>query len=189
MTDPVQAAPGPQGPPPFYAPGGVPDDAPHSPNRAQRRAYVRQRKVYRLVFEEGTEEAGLVVKARGVPLGTLLELVDLASVVDGRPSEFSTDDAEALRKLFMGFAEALVSWNLEEPVLDADGNETGASQAVPATYDGLNSQDMDFVLPVIKAWMDALAAVPAPLGQPSTGGVPSPAASLPMEPLSPSPTS
>jgi hypothetical protein len=159
-----------------------------SPNRAQRRAYTRQRKVYKLVFED-PEMEGLVVKARSVPLGTLLELVDLASVVDERTTSLSGDEAAALRGLFSGFAQALVTWNLEQPVLDEAGDETGDSEPVPATLDGLYGQDMDFVLVVVKAWMDAMASVAGPLGQRSPGGEPSPVASLPMEPVSPNPTS
>ena len=88
--------------------------------------------------------------------------------------------------MFTGFAEALVSWNLEEPVLDAAGEEADETRSEPATLEGLYSQDMAFALQVIRAWMDAVASVPTPLGQRSADGSPSLEASLPMEVSSPS---
>ena len=50
-------------------------------NRAQRRAYVRRAKTYKLMFEDD-DMAVLEVRARSVPLGTFMDLVDLASVFD-----------------------------------------------------------------------------------------------------------
>jgi hypothetical protein len=161
------------------------------PNRRQRRAmgYVRQRKIYKLVFED-PDMAGLEVRARSVPLGTLMRLIELAGLIDRGTANLNPDEAKAIRELFTGFADALVSWNLEEPVIDDEtGEETGEVCPVPATVDGLYSQDMDFALHIIEAWMDAVAGVAGPLGRRSSDGEQSLAASLPMEPPSPSPTS
>lgn len=151
-----------------------------TPNRAQRRAYVRQRKVYVLRFEQA-ELQGLEVRARSVPLGTFLELIELASVLDASTAELSPTDAKAITGLFSGFAQALVSWNLQE---QEDGAEP---EDVPATYEGLLSQDTDFVLHVVRAWMDAIAGVSGPLEQPSSDGEKSLVASMPMETSSASP--
>jgi len=158
----------------------------YRPNRAARRAYVRQRKVYKLVFED-LELAGLEVRAKGVPLGTFMELIDLASVFDDMDEEsMSPEEAGKIRQLFASFGDVLVSWNVEEPVLDADGEETGETTPVPATIEGLYSQDIGFVFQIIQAWMGAIASVPAPLGQRSTDGAQSLEASMPMDVSSPS---
>lgn len=167
-----------------------------APNRAVRRAagFVTKRKVLRLTFADDTEYAGLEVRARKVPLGTFLELLalaDTARVGEGLSAEdLGEDEIGALKGLFTGFAEALVSWNLQEPVLDAEGEETGEVVDVPATAEGLMGQEMDLGMAVVGAWMEAVGGgVAAPLGPTSPGGSPSAEASLPMEPLSPSPAS
>jgi hypothetical protein len=160
----------------------------YRPNRAARRGFVRQQRIYKLVFADD-EMAGLEVRARGVPLGTFLELIDLASVFDGLDDDttnLTPEEAGKVRQLFEAFGGVLVSWNLEQPELDADGEETGASVPVPATLAGLYTQDMAFVFQVIQAWMGAIASVAGPLGPPSAGGAPSLEASMPMAVSSPS---
>lgn len=128
------------------------------------------RKTYRLVFEDGHDLAGLVVKARSVGTGEFFELSKLA---DGR---FGLEEGA---ELIARFAQHLISWNLEEE----DG------RPVPATHEGLLSQDFDTVIAVIMQWMDAVAGVSGPLAQPSPGGDQSLVASIPMETLSPNPVS
>jgi hypothetical protein len=150
--------------------------------------FVRQSKTYRLTFED-PEFEGLEVRARSVPVGTLVELIGLASVVERGTGSLTADETKAVGQLFAGFGKALVSWNLEEPILDDDGEPTGEVRPVPATVEGLYSQDLEFVMQIISAWMEAVGGVAAPLGQRSADGAPSLEASLPMEPSSPSPTS
>lgn len=124
------------------------------------------RKTYRLEFEDGHDLAGLVVRATSVGTGEFFELSKLA---DGR---FGLEEGA---ELVERFSTHLVSWNLEED----DGTP------VPATLEGLRSQEFDHVISIIMQWMDAVAGVSAPLAQPSPGGVPSPVESIPMETLSP----
>lgn len=134
--------------------------------------YKVERKVYRLRFESA-DMAGLVVRARSVPLGQFLDLAGMAgSPADGKLSAESVKDALGL---FEGFASALVDWNVE----DDDG-------PVPATLDGIRSLDIDFGLAVVMAWLEAIADVSPPLGSSSNVGERFPEASLPMEPLLPS---
>jgi hypothetical protein len=133
-------------------------------------------KVYRLKFAD-EEFAGLEVKAKSVPLGTFLELSTLAEPIAGGDSR---EQVTRVSQLFAGFAQALISWNLED-------EETG--EAVPATYDGIMAQEFDFVLAIITAWMEAISGVAAPLANGSTSGDTTLEASLPMAPISPSPES
>lgn len=132
--------------------------------------YVRERKVYRLRFVDD-DMAGLVVEAHSTNLGAFL---DVAEWVDIDPTSTSPEDLRKLASLFETFADALVSWNLEEP----------AGVPVPATLEGLRSQDVDFCLAIIRAWFEAVGGVPGPLGARSSAGELSLEASIPMEPLS-----
>jgi hypothetical protein len=73
----------------------------------------------------------------------------------------------------------LVGWNLE----DEDGTP------VAATLEGVLSQDMELVTAILVAANSTIYGVSAPLDESSTSGETFPEASLPMEPLSPSPSS
>lgn len=140
--------------------------------------YKRPKKVYKIVFEQ-KGMAGLEVRARSVSLGQILDLVNLAELADPNRRANMLDDMGKLKHLFEGLASALVDWNLE----DEDGTP------VPATLEGLYSQDMEFGLDVALAWMDAVMGVSAPLERPSSSGGPSLEASLPMDVSSASPAS
>lgn len=157
-------------------------------NRAGRRAaekrYVRSRRVYVLNFE-APDLADLEIRARSVPLGRFLQLAKLAAGlndVDESGQGFTAEHADAFTELFEGFADALVSWNLD----DRSDDEI---VEVPATLDGVMSQDTDFMMTVIDAWLTAVGGVEGPLGGTSTSGVPSPAVPIPMVAPSPSPSS
>lgn len=139
--------------------------------------YVRKRRVYRLRFED-EELDGLVVKVRSASVGRLLEFMRfLAGLSD---DDLTTEDVEKFAALFESFAEVLEEWN----VLYADGPNKG--QPVPATLEGVRSQDGDFVMDIMRVWFQAVTQPPAPLPATSSAGGPSAALSLPMEPLSPS---
>lgn len=134
-------------------------------------AFKVGQKVYRLVFEDG-DLAGLEVRTRSLPLGALLDLTKLAAFA-GKPQLAAEDMAEA-EKLFEMFADALLSWNVED-----DGDTP-----VPATLEGLRRLDFGTVIKLITEWIEAVAGVPAPLPQTSSDGQLSLEASMPMEPLS-----
>ena len=130
--------------------------------------YVRERKVFRLRFDD-PEMDGLVVRARTISLGQFLDVVGLREV---NPQQMSREE---LAKLFEAFAGALIDWNLEEP----------EGVPVPATLEGMHRQEPDFILTIIAAWVDALTSVPRPLGPASSNGATSLEASIPMEERSP----
>lgn len=132
--------------------------------------FKREPKLYRLKFEDPSM-AGLEVDAKSLSTGALLEVTELAGAVKNMKAD--EVDPAALRKLFEVFAAALVKWNLE----DED------DRPVPATYEGVVSQELNFVLAVIMAWIGAIASVDIPLPAGSSSGGTSPEASLPMEPL------
>jgi len=135
--------------------------------------YQIGQKVYRLVFDDG-DLAGLEVRTRSLPLGALLDIAKLAGLAG---KQFDVADLGEVEKLFSLFADALLSWNVED--------EAGA--AVPATPEGLRLLDFGTVIQLISEWIEAVAGVAVPLPKTSSGGQPSLEASMPMEPLSPSP--
>ena len=141
-----------------------------------------KRKLYVLKWPEGHELAGLEVTTKGLPVKKLFELVQLSGVLTGE-ADVATKVTVA-DELFMGFAERLVSWNLE----DDDDNP------VPADLIGVTDQDFDFMVGLIMTWMDAVSSVDIPLPSPSPPGgssetEPDGVASIPVETLSPSPLS
>jgi hypothetical protein len=132
--------------------------------------YQRTRKVYRLEFEDGEFE-GLEVKMGSLNTREFLDIVALADSVQGK-----NPPGDAVRSLFESTAAHLISWNVEDDI----------GEPVPATVDGLFSQDLDLVMAVILAWQKAVGGVSGPLPQSSNGGGQFREASLPMEPWSPS---
>jgi hypothetical protein len=141
-----------------------------------------KRKLYVLKWPDGHELAGLEVTTKGLPVKKLFELVQLSGQLTGEGDVAAK--VTVADELFMGFAERLVSWNLE----DDDGNP------VPADLIGVTDQDFNFMVGVIMTWMDEVASVDIPLPQPSPPGgssetEPDMAALIPVETLSPSPLS
>lgn len=136
--------------------------------------YKRKKTVYRMRFEGELE--GLEVTATAPPLGFLEDAMSLASLTGKNAKDLTPEEYAKVMGLFSGFANHLVSWNLEN---DDD-------TPVPATLEGCRSQDLDFMFEIIEAWLDAVGNVGEsdPLGRPSSDGRPSLEASMPMEPLS-----
>jgi hypothetical protein len=128
--------------------------------------YRPNRKVYVLDFEK---HPGLEVRATSISTAGFLEFAELADKTRGQ-----VNDVDNIRTLFGQFAEQLRSWNLE----DDDGNP------IPATLDGLLSQEFDFVFEIIDGWTDIMIGVSTPLAEPSQDGSQSLVESLPMEALS-----
>lgn len=122
-------------------------------------------------FDEGHDFHGLeVVLSRNAPMSLLF----LA-----RKSGAQMSDGEFF-DLAEGFSEhILLSWNLE----DADGTP------IPATFESVKEQPPELLVALLDKWGDVVMSPAAPLGEPSSNGASSEELSVPMEPLSESPTS
>lgn len=139
--------------------------------------YKRKLKLYNLKFED---HPGLEVTMKGLSIDGFMSLARQAAGMQGR--DLAAMEGPELEKamdqidgLFTRFAKSLKTWNLED---DDDG------YPVPATLEGVRSQDLGFILEIIMAWMDAIASVDTPLPQPANGHGIFPEESIPMEPLS-----
>lgn len=128
--------------------------------------YKPKRKTYHLNFAS-TDYEGLQVSIRGLNTGQYMDLFE---------AKTEAETGGETNRLLTIMASRLVSWNVED---DDD-------MPVPATLDGIKTQDLDFNLAIVNAWTTAMAGVPVPLEQPSTGGESSLEASIPMDVLSPS---
>jgi hypothetical protein len=136
-------------------------------------AFEAPRTVYKLEFE-GEEFGGLVVRVRALTFAELRDNRDL--LYSGWETDQGLDrdrweaNVDALHQLF---ADHLVDWNL------SDGGEP-----VPATLDGLRSQEGQFIGRLVGAWRSNTIGVSVPLEQPSADGEQSVELSIPMESLS-----
>jgi hypothetical protein len=128
--------------------------------------YKTKVKTYTIAFAPGHEHHGAEARVRGMSLGEYME----ATGLDGGDGD---GDAGSLKN----FISHLVSWNLEN-------EDTG--EPVPPTEEGILSVDHDLVVAMNNAWIKTLTGVhnADPLPESSTSGEPSPAPSIPMEPLS-----
>ncbi len=134
-----------------------------------------KRKTYKLKWPEGHDLHGLEVVTKGLSVEATFEMATLAAGLAGdSATEVKVGTAN---KLFAGFADRLVSWNLQE---DDD-------TPVPATLAGVQDQDMSFMIALISTWMDAVSSVDIPLPRGSKPGpATAPEATLPTVALSPS---
>lgn len=150
-------------------------------------AFTPPETIYVLDFA-GTELDGLTVEARSSDIGGVLALSEM---IDGMGDVPDPEDAASvtpeklaryakamglLYKIIDTYSRVLVSWDLEIP----------AGNPVPATAEGMHRLNTRHLMMIVKAWQQAVSQVPADLGKDLPGGGPSPEASLPMEPLSPS---
>jgi hypothetical protein len=124
--------------------------------------FKREPRLYRLKFED-PELDGFECLMRSLSIREFRHLAGLAAVMQKQGEETE----QAITDLFGMVAGKLQDWNLE----DDDG-------PVPADLDGIEAQDVDFVLEIVMAWMEAIAGVPSPLPGTSPSGGTSPAAQL-----------
>ncbi len=114
------------------------------------------------------EEEGLVVRMQSIRLGKMRRLMLLTD-------SDNTDDS-GVDEILNLFEEALVSWNLED-------FETG--EPVPPTREGIDQQEIEFIMRIIDAWMNQMTGTDGPgaLGKGSTSGEKFPGRPLTMEAL------
>ena len=115
------------------------------------------------------DEDDLVVRMKAIRIGKLRKLMN---VVDNDDLE-----AEAIDEVFKLLEEGLVSWNLEEE------GEDGVWREVPSTMEGIESQELPFVLKILSAWLEQMTGVDDDLGKGSASGETFPGRPLTMEAL------
>lgn len=136
--------------------------------------YVPKRNLYKLIFEDPDLE-GLEVTTRPQTIDSITALYDLAERVAGM--DVAKPDIKMLRQMAQAFAPALVSWNVEEELETEDGQT--ARVPVPATADGLCTQEITFLLTIINAYVTAMTQAPPPLPAALSSGGNSPEESTP----------
>ncbi|KJK44437.1 hypothetical protein UK23_29495 [Lentzea aerocolonigenes] len=146
------------------------------------KGFFTRRKTYKLVWPEGEELAGLEARATAT---SLRKYMAITGIIDGEPPEsfededgtvydFAANPDSQFEFIIKVFSTCLLDWNL------TDEDEV----PVPATEAGLWDQDREFVLILIRAWVDALGSISRPLAKPSVGGSSLAEELIPMESLS-----
>ncbi len=115
--------------------------------------FTPKRKHYRLKFEDPDLD-GLEVLMSSATLKDLLAIQSL---------DLSNSEA-SMTPVLEVLSRAIISWNVE----DEEGN------AVPTTVEGIESQELPFVMDLITAWTQAVSSVAPPLPGGSNSGDPSP---------------
>ncbi len=134
--------------------------------------FKQRRQLYKLKFED-PEWNGLEVTVRRLTIGQILDFQSRLAEADG--------DGIVLANVRIDELTAqLIDWNL-------DDEDTG--DPVPANREGVAAQEFEFVMEILNAAGKAVNSISAPLDGGSTSGGTFPEASLPMEPLSPNPSS
>lgn len=145
--------------------------------------FVPKRTIYKLVDWPDPEMRGLEVRFRALNTGQVFDLDEKKEAAQRELADGDKDEdgeaGKAVIELFQLMADQMIEWNVTEE----DGTP------VPPTMDGIRQQELPFNMAIIDAWQTAVSDVPAPLEHGSPSGDPSLEASIPMEPLSPSPES
>lgn len=144
---------------------------------AMPNGFRRETTLYKLNFEDFADLDGFEVTARAIPLGQFLEINRLMTTLGNEADP--DEQVKQSELLFTRFADHLVSWNLEDE----------AGVPVPATFEGIKTQELPFVQQIIGAWMSVQATVPKPSPTTSNGSGTFPELSVPMEVSLPSPAS
>ncbi len=139
--------------------------------------YQQKNKVYKLKFEDPDMD-GLEVRMTSMTTGEVLGISKWNGLKE-QGLEKTDEGIEAMETMLQIFSKHLISWNLEE-------EEEDKLLAVPSTYEGVLSQDFDFITKIIDAWMEYVGNIPSPLDKQSKNGKSVLEVSLPMETLSPS---
>lgn len=163
----------------------------HTPNRAQRRGFRRERKELRLHFDGGDLD-GFIVHMGPVSVGEIMDFAELG--------EKEERTAEENMRIFTVLADHIEDWNHEHEQCTVHGlpvrcpacrkaNVVAAVEWVPTPVgmDGVRILGIDDAMMIMRTWMEQAAGVPDPLSPGSSNGPTSPVVSLPMEASSPSP--
>jgi hypothetical protein len=117
----------------------------------------QRKRTYLITWDEG-ELAGFEMRVKSMSLDDVITLTASASSIT--PESAAAGANSVIEGLLEQFAAFLVSWNLE----DED------NQPVPATLAGLRSQDVPFLLQIIKRGLSAITDVDIPLPGGSNSG-------------------
>jgi hypothetical protein len=119
----------------------------------------------------------LVVRIRPMTIGDFRRVTGMARLMHIDPKDYTAEDAEEAMSILNVFADRLVSWNVEEE------DENDVRTSVPATREGVESQELPFVMGIMKEWMTVCVGVAGPLEKRSSR-IRSPLEeSMPMETL------
>lgn len=128
----------------------------------------KRNRQFRLKFAD-EEYAGFECLVRSMSMSDFLDFTEVSQGV----TEDKSKSSKANRLMVELLAKYIVSWNLED--------EKG--KPVPPTLASILAEDMDFILAIFTAWIEATAGVNPNLQKTSSAGNSSLEASMSMENL------
>lgn len=117
------------------------------------------------------DEEGAVVRMKAIRIGKLRKLMRVVTVDEDQMTP------ELIDEIFKLLLEGLVSWNLEYP----DGENEG--QPIPTTMDGIDELELPTVMNILNSWLENMTGVDDDLGKDSPSGESFPGRPLTMEAL------
>ena len=139
-----------------------------APRKKQK--YVPPVKIYQIEVDDGGIYDGTWLRIKSVPAGRYISLLQLAEGIDieelkaGKATaEESSATFRQMIELFGEFSKKLIEWNVEEQLDPDDESDDPETRPVPATSEGVMSQEFDFIMFLIGEWMGAMGGVSGPL--------------------------
>ena len=111
--------------------------------------FTPQQTIYNLTFQ-GTPLDGLEVRMSCCTIKENAEMIKAAVGEEGDDNKITTDTIRENDRVIEIFLNHLISWNLEDM----------AGQAVPATREGMDTQERSLVAQLMGAWQVAMVNVP-----------------------------
>lgn len=130
-------------------------------------SYKPQRTVYNMQFED---YPGLEVSAQSASLGRLFKFQGMSQMPLEKMSE------EFQKDIFGFFASRIITWNVSHPDLDSNELEENGGKGVcsvcgmlpdaplPTTQEAMFCLPLEFIMNIIKGWMETLMKVSDPKG-------------------------
>lgn len=129
--------------------------------------YIPERKRYALTFED---HPGLEIVCKSASLGKMLSLAQ-------QPLSLAQLTSEKQDEIFGFFVSRVITWNLQHPEVDnaTDGGTCLAcglrkGELLPTEKIYLYCLDLEFVMPIVWSWMNAIIRVAGPKEKNTSNG-------------------
>lgn len=122
--------------------------------------------VIHTVTFEGSDYEGLIVRLKGLKIGSMRRLIDLMESEDEKMTVMMTG-------MIGTIADSIVSWNLED--------EQGAE--LPATAEEMEDLEFAMLFELVSRWLEKMTGPNASLGKDSPSGEKFPGQPVTMEAL------
>lgn len=128
--------------------------------------YVRPLTNVILEYKDGHKWEGLTVRAKSLSTGSVLDFSKMRDIKGKKQEELTDEEREFVEKMFMTFADAVVSWDLMQ---EAE-KEGDPPVPVPPTIEGIRKQDFEFMVELLNDWIERVMKLAPTVGKESDSG-------------------